>query len=539
MHVQIAGQFLRVDHLARAVRGFHQAPVAGLTAAFAIEGGGVRHHLDGLAGFDVVHRLAVLDDGRDVARGFQMGVAGKVGRAEPIAQGEPHGALRLLPRTGPAFARHGALALHRFVEAGQIDADAARAYRVLRQIKREAVGVVEFERRFAREGVAVAKVGGRFVQQAEPAAERAVEPFFLAAQGFDDGRRRAAQIGIGFAHFADEGGHEAMHQRLGRAQQIGVAHGPAHDPAQHIAAPFVRGRHAVGDQEAGGTQMVGDHPVRRRRFAVGLDAGGVFAGCDQGFKEIGVEHAGHALEHGGRALQTHAGIDAGLGQVGARAVGALVELHEHQVPDLHEPVAVFVRRAGRSAGDAVAVVVEDFRARPARTGIAHRPEVVGGVDADDAIVGETSDLAPQARRLFVGGVDGDQQPGSIQSETVGDQFPRQFDGQRFEVVAEGEIPQHFEEGQVPGGVADVVQIVVLAAGAHAFLRRGRARRRTGFGAGEDVLERHHAGVDEHQGRIALRHQRRRRDHQVIGGGEIVEKLGADIIETGHDARSSR
>jgi hypothetical protein len=41
-----------------------------------------------------------------------------------------------------------------------------------------------------------------------------------------------------------------MHQRLGRAEDMRVAHGAAHDPAQHIAAAFVRRQHAVGDQEA-------------------------------------------------------------------------------------------------------------------------------------------------------------------------------------------------------------------------------------------------------------------------------------------------
>jgi penicillin-binding protein 1A len=45
----------------------------------------------------------------------------------------------------------------------------------------------------------------------------------------------------------------------------------------------------------------------------------------------------------------------------------------------------------------------------------------------------------------------------------------------LEVIAEGEIPQHLEEGVVARGVADIVQVVVLAAGAHALLR-GRGRR---------------------------------------------------------------
>ena len=39
----------------------------------------------------------------------------------------------------------------------------------------------------------------------------------------------------------------------------------------------------------------------------------------------------------------------------------------------------------------------------------------------------------------------------------------------LEIVAEGEIPQHFEEGVVARGIADIVEIIVLAAGADAFL----------------------------------------------------------------------
>lgn len=38
----------------------------------------------------------------------------------------------------------------------------------------------------------------------------------------------------------------------------------------------------------------------------------------------------------------------------------------------------------------------------------------------------------------------------------------------FEVIAEGEVAHHFKEGVVAGGVADVFQVVVLAACAYTF-----------------------------------------------------------------------
>src|SRR5262249_13876687 len=47
--------------------------------------------------------------------------------------------------------------------------------------------------------------------------------------------------------------------------------------------------------------------------------------------------------------------------------------------------------------------------------------------------------------------------------------------------------------------------------------------------GENVLELHHAGIGEQQGRIVARHQGARRHDFVIVTREIVEKGAADVI----------
>jgi hypothetical protein len=92
-----------------------------------------------------------------------------------------------------------------------------------------------------------------------------------------------------------------------------------------------------------------------------------------------------------------------------RRVLELLELHEDEVPDLDEPVAVLVRAARRAAPDVIAVIVEDLGARAARAGIAHLPEIVGGRDADDPVVGQAGDLLPEIEGLVVGVIDRDQQ----------------------------------------------------------------------------------------------------------------------------------
>ena len=68
-------------------------------------------------------------------------------------------------------------------------------------------------------------------------------------------------------------------------------------------------------------------------------------------------------------------------------------------------------------------------------------------------------------------IDGDGQLVLRQAEFLGDQVPGQLDRAVLEVVAEREVAEHLEEGVMARGVADIVEVVVLAAGAHAFLRR--------------------------------------------------------------------
>ncbi len=63
--------------------------------------------------------------------------------------------------------------------------------------------------------------------------------------------------------------------------------------------------------------------------------------------------------------------------------------------------------------------------------------------------------------------------------SVGDELPREANRVALEVVAEREVAEHLEEGVVPRRVAHLLEIVVLAARAHALLRGGaRARRPT-------------------------------------------------------------
>ncbi len=183
----------------------------------------------------------------------------------------------------------------------------------------------------------------------------------------------------------------------------------------------------------------------------------------------------------------------------------------------------------------VAVVVEDLGARATGAGVSHLPEVVRSerralvvTDAHDARFRNADHVAPQFVGFVIGLVDGNQQALGRQLPDLGQQFPGPGDRVLLEVVAEGPVTQHFEEGVVACGVADLVEVVVLAASAQAALDVGRAHIAALLRTKEHVLELHHAGVGEQQGRIIARHQRRRRHDGVAFALEEFKEVAADL-----------
>ena len=99
----------------------------------------------------------------------------------------------------------------------------------------------------------------------------------------------------------------------------------------------------------------------------------------------------------------------------------------------------------------------------------------------------------------------------------------------LEVVAEGEVAHHLEEGVVALGEAHVFEVVVFAAGADAFLGGGGAVVVALFEAQEDVFELVHAGVGEEQRGVAVGYERTAADAAVAFALKEAEKGLADVV----------
>ena len=277
--VQIACVFLDVQHLGRTGRPLKHALVAGLAAAFGVEGRGVEQDFDDVAGLGRLDGRAALHDGQDLARTFDGVIAGEDGRPHPVAHRQPFAGVRRLARALPVFARTLALFGHRGFEAVDIDREAATARLVLGQIQREAIGVGQGEGGLAVQHVAGLEALNRRVEQGHAPAQRGAEADLLLLQRVLDEGLGAGQFGIGVAHFRHQRRDQTVHQRVAGAvlwaQQVGVAHGAAHDAAQDVAPALVRRGDAVGDQEGRRAQVVGDDPVTGGALTLGPGRGGV------------------------------------------------------------------------------------------------------------------------------------------------------------------------------------------------------------------------------------------------------------------------
>ena len=477
------------------------AGIADLAAGFRVERRAIENHHAGLAGLQRIEPAAF----RVVEAKYFTGLGNRL-----IAQKvDPGIGVNLLPereietRRGPSLV---ALPAHGPLESVHVGAQAPFAGDVLREIGREAVGIVELEDDIPRNHRAP-QAADRLLEQFHAPAQRSRKALFFPCQSRLDLLLLLAEQRIGAAHLCNEIVHQQMKEGFTDIQLVAVPQRSPDDAAQHVIAVFVARQHAVGNEKGAGPQVIGDDPYGRilQHFPLTGQARQASGPAHEPPEQVDFEVAVHALQNRSHAFQPHARIDTGLRQRLERAVRRPVELGKHQVPELDVAVALFVRRTGRAAGNRRPAVVEQFRAGAAGTRIAHGPEV--GLVVDDA-VGRNTDLpGPQRPGLVIRRVHGYPEALSGQGKDLGHEFPGPGDGFFLEVVAEAEVAEHLEKGEVTGGITHVFQVVVLAARAYALLGGCRALVTGVLAAEQGILELVHARVGEQQGRVVVRHQR--------------------------------
>ena len=438
-----------------------------------------------------------------------------------------------------------ALLVHQVAEADLVDLQPLLGRHLQGQVDREAVGVVQGERPVPTEHVATGLLHllRREVEDLRAGLEGLAERVLLGVGDLRDPVPVTEQLAVGLSHLVPADRQEVRQHAVLGAEQPHRAHRAAQQPAQHVAATLVAGRHAVGDQHHRAADVVGDDPepdVVLPVVAVPL-AGQLLGLLDDGVHHVDLVHVVDALQQVRHPLQAHARVDVLLRQR-AGDVEVLLGpdpaqhvLHEDEVPDLEIPVLELGRHEGPLGGLELTVrpvlraaVVEDLRARTARARDAHRPVVLLGPELDDPLGRQPGHLHPDLQRLVVALQDRGPQPALLQAEAavslrLGDQVPRELDRAFLEVVAEGEVAAHLEERAVPSGLADVLDVRCT----HALLHADRTVVRRRLLAEEVRLERHHPRGHEQESRV-VEDQRRRRHGGVSGPLEVSHEPPPDL-----------
>ena len=184
------------------------------------------------------------------------------------------------------------------------------------------------------------------------------------------------------------------------------------------------------------------------------------------------------------------------------AVAIVVVLGENDVPDLHEAVALAAHDILRPAAVLLAAVIINLGAWAAGAG-AMLPEVVRLPEPVNALRRDVHVVEPDMVRLVIPLVNRGVQALRVQTHARCQKLPRPRNRLLLEIIPEGEIAQHLKEGAVARRLADILEVAgadALLAGRDPAARRNLLPRKVG-------LERRHAGIDDQQAVVVVRHQR--------------------------------
>ncbi len=429
-----------------------------------------------------------------------------------------------------------ARAVHQLGEALVVHRQALLGEQLLGQLVGEAVGVVQLEGVLGRDpgGLILLRAGDHVLEQALTLNERTAEVLLLRRRPLEDRVALVVQLLVGPAHDLDHALAQPRQERALDAEHAALLDRAAHDAAQHVAALLVRRHHAVRHQERHAATVVGEDPQRAGGGLVLAVAAPrqLLPELDQRPEVVGLVDRRHVLQDRRHAVEPETGVDVLLGQLGQRAVLVQVVLHEHEVPELEEALRVVARQVLLPAEVEAAVEVE-LRAGAAGAGRPELPEVVLATEQHDALVRDP-DRAPALDRLVVGPepellVAAEHRDPDLlrrEAEALRGELLRVLDRALLEVVAEREVAEHLEEGQVAGRDAHVLDVHR----AEDLLARGQPRVRRRLLAEEVGLERLHPGRGEQHGGIVDRwHERPRRHASMVAlleeGEEGLPDLG--------------
>ena len=506
------------------------AVVRYLTAHFRIKRGLIQNNGYLGACADCIGALPLRNQSQHIAGCFQIGITAELGLERliqtQILRSPADIAHTLTILTGTLL-----LLLNQSIKAFTIGAHALLLQNFDGQVNREAIGVMQLECVSSRQFLAACLLSSfnHIIQNRQTCVNRCVKAFLFHLDNLADIALLFYQSRICSAALLDDGITYLIQERLVDAKQLAMTCRTAQQTAQYITAAFIGRNDTVTDHHDGRTNMVRDDAqgnIGLVGLAIGLagDSGNMVGDILNG---IHIKQRIHILHDNSQTLQTHAGINVLLHQLGIVALSIVVELGEYVVPYFHIPVAVTAYGTARLATAILfSTVIVDFRTRTTGTG-AMLPEVIFLAKAENTLCRNADLLVPDLKCLIVILINRRIQTVRIQLHHLSQELPAPCNGFLLKVITEGKVAQHFKEGAMTCGLAYILDITgtdTLLTGCHAAARRFLL-------TGKIRLQRSHTGVNQQQGLVTLRNQRKARQSQMFLGLKEREELFTDFIQT--------
>ena len=204
--VQVVLSFFgRVFHLEDNTIRLQEACIPCLTTAFCVESRLVEHQNSFIASVQLLNFFTTYKQSFHCASIFQRLVTEEAGFTVEFQT------FAIIRREVTRSACCFTLFLHRNVEAVFINLQVTFTRHIRRQVEREAVGVVEFERCLTRNRV-TAHVCNRIVENRHPFIERFSKLLFFNTQYFLNMLRQINQFRIGLAHLLTKGRNQLIEE---------------------------------------------------------------------------------------------------------------------------------------------------------------------------------------------------------------------------------------------------------------------------------------------------------------------------------------
>ena len=317
------------------------------------------------------------------------------------------------------------------------------------QVKRKTIRIFECEHVHAAYNglTGFARIFHQFIQQSDTLVECTQECLFLRLNNRRNLLFLFHQFGICLAHIGYQLGHKLIQERFALIKErISVSHRTTQDTTNNVAGFLITRQLTIRYREGNRTYMIRNnaHSYIDILFLPILSTCQLANLVQHRLEHIRIVVTLFALNSAHETLKAHTRINHFLRQRLQRTVSFAVELHKHDIPYLDHLRVVFVYHltTGHFRFFLCRTAIHMYlRARTARTGITHFPEVIVLIAIDNMVCRQMFEpdrcrlvIATQSffRRTFE---HGRIQVGRIYLKHVHDILPRKINSLLLEIIA--------------------------------------------------------------------------------------------------------